>query len=185
MGIKQKIAIMIGIPMLALLLLVGLGWWSLKQLNGSMNHVVNDKFANLIDQDIVPLINEDMLPVINEDLSQLQGLQESIRLILEADRDAHQALIAEQQALTATGEAIEAADATNAENIGQVEDAPGAGGCELQCRRYEDALRRFRQVLRNQEGGHAQSGCAGPEHEQTRRSGCRCRGGTAGLHRDA
>ncbi len=121
MGIKQRITVMIGIPVLAMLLLVGLGWWSLKQLNGSMEYVVNDKFAVLIDQEITPLINEEMLPVINEDLAYLQGLQESIRLILEADRDAHQAVIAEKQALVASDDETEVADAANLENIQQVE----------------------------------------------------------------
>jgi len=121
MGIKQRISVMVGIPLLALLLLVGLGWWSLKHLNGSMKHVVDEKFAVLIDEEVTPLINEEMLPVINDDLPHLQGLQESIRLILEADRDAHQALIAERLALGAEGDQIDEADATNLENVGQVE----------------------------------------------------------------
>ena len=125
MGIKQRIAVMIAIPVLALLLLVGLGWWSLKQLTGSMNHVVEDEFVVLIDQEITPLISEDMLPVINEDLAYLQGLQESIRLILEADRDAHQAVIAEKMALVATEEETKVADATNLENVQQVETRMG------------------------------------------------------------
>jgi len=125
MSIKRKIAVTTAIPILAMLALAVLGWQSLRQLRGSMSHVVQDRFMVLIDQDITPLITQDMLPVINEDVVQIQGLTQSIQLILEADRDAHQAVIAEKMALVATEDQFQAADAANLENIQQIETRMG------------------------------------------------------------
>jgi methyl-accepting chemotaxis protein len=125
MSIKQKITATTAIPILAMLVLAVLGWQSLKQLQGSMSHVVQDRFMVLIDQEITPLITQDMLPVINEDVARIQGLTNSIQLMLEADRDAHQALIAEKTALVAGKEQLQTADATNLENIEQIEQRMG------------------------------------------------------------
>jgi methyl-accepting chemotaxis protein len=105
-----------------MLVLTGLGWQSLRQLRGSMTHVVEDQFMVLIDQEITPLIAQDMLPVINEDAARVQELTSSIQLILEADRDAHQAVIAEKMALVASEDQFQAADGTNLENIQQIEE---------------------------------------------------------------
>ncbi len=121
-GIKQRIIIMIAIPVVALLFLVGLGWWSLRQLTESMNEIVEEQFIVLIDKEISPLITNEMLPLINEDIVYVQGLEDSIRLILEADRDAHQAVIAEKMSLVATDEDVQAADTANLENIQQIEE---------------------------------------------------------------
>lgn len=125
MSIKRKITVTTAIPILAMLVLAVLGWQSLRQLRGSMDRVVQDQFMVLIDQEITPLITQDMLPVINEDVVQIQGLTESIQLILEADRDAHQAVIAEKMALVATDEQFTAADVANQENLQQIEKRMG------------------------------------------------------------
>ncbi len=123
MKIKQKIAVMVGLPVLFLFVLVGLGWWSLSGLTKSMNSIVNDQFLTLIDKEITPLIADEMLPLINEDIEHLLGLQDSIVLMLEADRDVHQAVIAEKMALVASEEAeVQAANQGNAENIQQARD---------------------------------------------------------------
>ena len=83
--------------------------------------MVNQQFVGLIEGEITPLIAEQILPVIDEDLVCLQELDRSLQLMLEADRDMHQALIAERVSLTAEGDVFAAADATNAENIGQAD----------------------------------------------------------------
>ncbi|MBN2476428.1 MAG: HAMP domain-containing protein [Pirellulales bacterium] len=123
MKIKHKIALMVGVPVLALALLVGVGWYGMGELKKSVNAIVNDNFLALIDRDIAPLISDEMLPLINEDIVELQALKQSIQLMLEADRDVHQAVIAEKMALAASGdEESKAADQQSLENIQQAED---------------------------------------------------------------
>jgi methyl-accepting chemotaxis protein len=123
MKIKQQIAVMVGFPVLFLIVLVILGWWALSGVVENLDVIVNDQFMALIDDDIAPLIRDEMLPLINEDVEHLQDLQESIRLMLEADRDVHQAVIAEKMALVASeDEEIAAADQANAENIQQAKE---------------------------------------------------------------
>ncbi|HYW80025.1 MAG TPA: methyl-accepting chemotaxis protein, partial [Thermoguttaceae bacterium] len=62
------------------------------------------------------------IPLINEDIVRLQKHRGSIEVMLEADRDVHQAVIAEKMAIAATtDEETETADATNLENIEQAE----------------------------------------------------------------
>ncbi|MBN1765800.1 MAG: methyl-accepting chemotaxis protein, partial [Sedimentisphaerales bacterium] len=122
-SIRKKIAVMVGIPVLSLVVLVGLGWWVLNQGNQNLDTVVNDQFMVLIDNDITPLITDDMLPLINEDIQRLQNLEASIKLLLEADRDVHQAVIAEKMALVAAGEEeSSAANQANQENIQQARE---------------------------------------------------------------
>ncbi|NLS93338.1 MAG: HAMP domain-containing protein [Planctomycetaceae bacterium] len=122
MSVKQKILTMVGLSVLASALLIVVGWQTLRTLTRNLDVIVNDEFLVLIDKEITPLIDDDMLPLINTDVARLQNLQRSIELMLEADRDVHQAVIAEKQALAAsTDEEIAAADAANLENIDQAE----------------------------------------------------------------
>ena len=122
MSIKRKIAVMIGIPMISIVLLIGIGGWSQNEITTNTNTIVNDQFLVLIDQDILPLIQDNMLPVINEDLVKIEGLRQSVALLLEADRDVHQAVIAEKMLLVASDEeSFNKEDASNLENIQQAE----------------------------------------------------------------
>ena len=87
-----------------------------------MDDIVNNEFVDLIDNEISPMISDDMLPLINDDVVHIQQLDDSVRLMLEADRDVHQAVIAEKMALAVTEESEKkAADKTNLENIQQAE----------------------------------------------------------------
>ena len=63
-----------------------------------------------------------MLPLINTDIARLQNLQQSIELMLEADRDVHQAVLSEKMALVAADETeAKTADEGNLENIDQAQ----------------------------------------------------------------
>jgi methyl-accepting chemotaxis protein len=123
MSVKHKIGALVGISAIALLAVVWLGWTSLQDTTSGLNRIVNDKFQGLIDKEIAPLIDDEMLPVINRDMPRIQALQQSITLLLEADRDLHQAVIAEKMATAAkTPQEQEKADKFNQENIGQAEE---------------------------------------------------------------
>jgi methyl-accepting chemotaxis protein len=120
MSIRRKIGGLVAIAIVAIAAIVGAGWDAMRTMTDGMNGIVHDQFLALIDNEITPLIREDMLPLINEDVVHLQGLQGSIALLLEADRDVHQAVIAEEMSLVADGDiGLKAADTANAENIEQ------------------------------------------------------------------
>lgn len=123
MNIKQKIICTVSICVAALMLSTALAWFNLRSVSDSVYAVIEDECLVLIDDEIVPLIENDMLPLINEDIALIGNLENSIKLMLEADRDVHQAVIAEKMALVASGEEqIKAADETNMENVQQAKD---------------------------------------------------------------
>ncbi len=123
MRISRKIQTLVGICLTAVLVLAGLGWYSLKGVSKSMHDIVHQEFLALLGENVTPLIEEEMLPLINEDVVRLQSLQKSVILMLEADRDVHQALIAERAALSADNpEAFEKVNNTSTENIQQAQE---------------------------------------------------------------
>lgn len=122
MRISHKITVLVGIATLAAGLLTAYGWRTMRDMSARMNVTVNNHCLGLIEREFNPLLRDDVLPLINEDLAQLQKRQESIVLMLEADRDLHQAVVAEKMALSAdAGEEFEALKKTSEENIGQAE----------------------------------------------------------------
>jgi hypothetical protein len=50
LAIRGRITLMIAIPIAALLLLAGIGRWSLKQQTGSMKQIVEEQLMDLIDK---------------------------------------------------------------------------------------------------------------------------------------
>lgn len=102
MSFNRKIIIIIGVPVISLFMLIAFGRWSLENITGDLRHIVDDQFAVLIEKQITPLISNEMLPLINEDIKRLQNLQKSIKLMMEADRDLNQAVIAEKMSLVAS-----------------------------------------------------------------------------------
>ena len=122
MSIKKKFVALVAIPVLTLIIVSGIGWWGLQNVTTEFGQVVHAEMVPLIDQDIMPLIEGDMLPLINEDIPHMTRLEKSITLMLEADRDAHQALIAEMLILAARDDkAATAAEQANKENIEQTQ----------------------------------------------------------------
>ncbi len=88
MTIRNKFIALTVLPILAFLLFTGVGWWTLNVMFGGAERI----------------IQEQMLPLVNGDVKELNNLQSSIKQILEADRDVHQALIGEKQSLVASNE---------------------------------------------------------------------------------
>ncbi len=89
MTIKMKLAITILVPMVALISLAVVGWFSLASASDATQRVVNDQF----------------LPLVKDDATYLaRHLAMGAMLVLEADRDVHQALLAEKAALASSDE---------------------------------------------------------------------------------
>lgn len=105
MSIKGKIGIIILIPIAVLVLLMVIGWWGMGGMAGDTREIVEDHFEPLI-----------------ESQNYISNLQGSIRLMLEADRDVHQARIAEKLALSADEDKMEQLIKDNSENIEQARD---------------------------------------------------------------
>ena len=99
LGIKVKFASMATVCAIIFTILIGVGWQSLNQSSDNLVDVVNEKFVVLIDEDVTPLIRDQILPLINHDIEKLLGLQKSIDFLHEADKDAHQTIIAEKMVL--------------------------------------------------------------------------------------
>jgi len=120
LSLNRKIMIIIGVPVISLFILIAFGQWALENLTQDLRHIVNDQFVVLIEKQITPLISNEMLPLINDDIVRLQNLQNSIKLMIEADRDLTQAVIAEKMSLVASEPPeIEAAKKASSENINQ------------------------------------------------------------------
>lgn len=125
---KGKIRGLVAIGCLSLVLLIGIGWATLSQQIAGLNEIVDDNFLVLIDEQISPLLEDEILPFLNEDLVKTQQMQGSILLMLDADRDAHQVLIAEMEAraLALTGattkEKYEQLVAAHEDNLAQIEE---------------------------------------------------------------
>lgn len=123
MNIKQKTKALIVVPMTALIVLVLTGWFGLRTIHSGLDSIINQQFLVLINDEMRPLIEEEMLPLINEDIVQIQHLQESVTLILEADRDVYQARIAEKMALVVSEtDEYAAVQKESEENIQQAQE---------------------------------------------------------------
>ena len=123
MSVRIRIAGMVGLCIVALVGIVLMGWQTLGGVTRGLNQIVHEEFLALIDHEITPLIENEMQPLINEDIAKLQGYRESIALMLEADRDVHQAFIAELNIANAKDDdAKKAASEANRENIEQARE---------------------------------------------------------------
>ncbi len=124
---KGKIGGLVATGCLALVLLMGMGWMTLTRQVKSLNDIVDNHFLMLIDEQITPLLQDEILPFLNEDLVKTQKMQGSILLLLDADRDAYQVLIAEMEARTLAlsdnpdPQLYEKFLAEHEENLGQID----------------------------------------------------------------
>ncbi|HOL90119.1 MAG TPA: hypothetical protein PK965_12960, partial [Anaerohalosphaeraceae bacterium] len=120
MVIQRKIGMLAIVPLAVLAVLSLITWQALRRTTQQFDQSVNQAFTALIDKEINPLIEETFLPLINKDIRQLQQMQESIALMLEADRDVHQALVAEKMALAASDtDELKTVETVHTENIDQ------------------------------------------------------------------
>ena len=122
MDIRKKIILLVAVFAVAMLACISAGVLFSEYLSGKTESIVKHEFNPLLDNNISPLLEKQMLPFINEDIPRLQALQNAIELILEADRDVHQTLIAEKQALFASPEEMPDIIKTHLENIQQAEE---------------------------------------------------------------
>ncbi len=121
MSLNGKFAVMVVIPLAATVTLIGLGIWTLRTATSGLKEIVDRQFVVLLDGQIRPLIDDEMMPLIQTDVVRIQQLDKSLQLMLEADRDMHQALIAERLAASADPGKRAEADAANQENIAQAD----------------------------------------------------------------
>ncbi len=105
MNINRKFTAIAGVPLVGIVMFVALGWGSMQYLSGKTDHLMRDL--------VFPLVTQRMVT--------LNDLQSSIKNMLEADRDLHQAKIAEKEALVASEEEeFKKASQASMDNIGQV-----------------------------------------------------------------
>ncbi len=123
MGINVKMVLMTGVSILLLISVSILGVFELRVLRSDLDQVVRREFVPLIDQQMIPLLKEDVLALVNGDFPKVAELNTGWILMLEADRDVYQALVAEKEALeSASPEMLAKADKDNTDNIGQAEE---------------------------------------------------------------
>ncbi len=104
MSLRGKMLGLAGIPIIGLLVLVGVGGVKLLGL------------GRVADQ----LVQQEVVPLVDVEMRQINELNGSIALLLNADRDAHQALIAEKMILSADNpEDRTRLDRDNRENLDQ------------------------------------------------------------------
>jgi len=107
MSIRKKFIFLVSIPAIAISVLVAMGGVDMQKLS----------------HDASVVYEENVHPLVQEDMVMLNNLQASIILVLEADRDVHQAKIAEKAALVASSDKEFAdADKSHKENIQQARD---------------------------------------------------------------
>ena len=122
MKISTKIAFLSILSLAALLILSRMGWWTVNEQNTNLKNIT-DSNLKLIDSEIIPMIEKEFFPLIDQDVKQLNDMQKSIQLMLEADRDAHQAVMAEKAILVAANEdETKSATQTSLENIEQLKN---------------------------------------------------------------
>jgi methyl-accepting chemotaxis protein len=101
-------AVMVVVPLIAAIALTVLGWRELGASVNGMNHIVEDQFLPIVDVNVKRAVEE---------------IGVAQKLVLEADRDVHQAVIAEKMALVATSEEDSiAAAASSRENVDQARE---------------------------------------------------------------
>ena len=88
MSLKRHLYFWASAPILAILVLVAVSW----------------SLANGIMRETDALVDNHFKPLIEKDIHRLLGLEKAIKLILQAEVEAHQVLIAEKAMLTAEGE---------------------------------------------------------------------------------
>ncbi|HNY26700.1 MAG TPA: methyl-accepting chemotaxis protein [Candidatus Sumerlaeota bacterium] len=119
MSINKKMAGMVVLNIVILLGLFLIGRHEMSSQKTLMNNLVQEQFLPLIDKDVLPLL-EETKTLINDDFPWVARHNTSWILMLEADRDVHQALIAEKDALSATTpDDLVKAGKDNSDNIEQ------------------------------------------------------------------
>jgi methyl-accepting chemotaxis protein len=104
MSIKKKIALMVAVPVLAIIVLGVIGGRGMSTTQAGLETISNKLVYDLLNKDIKPLLNDQMLPLINEDIPMLRGLEKSIRLLYAMQGAVTQAVIVEKMCLVSSEE---------------------------------------------------------------------------------
>lgn len=106
MTIKSKlVSVVIGV-VFAFSFICWFGWAEMKSISSTLRDVMT----------------KDLAPIVNEDIPRLNSLNKSVELILNADRDAYQALVAEINLTSSVHEDPTGLIESHADNLGQVYD---------------------------------------------------------------
>ena len=123
MRLRTKAYLRIGFIVLLMGTVSAVGWYALATLDRALHDVAEHRIPTLVEQKINPLVDEQVASLMTKELPEVAGRYESIALMLNADRDMYQALVAEREALAAsTPEAWEKAKQASEENLGQAEE---------------------------------------------------------------
>lgn len=106
MTIKAKLLGVVVGGLLILSFICGFAWLQMSSMSGTL--------AAVMEEDLEPIVTEE-IPLVN-------GLNASIALILNADRDAYQAALAENMLINATEADRDALSASHRVDVGQVGD---------------------------------------------------------------
>ena len=132
MSIKAKISLLAAVPLLGMIVLLAVGLQTLSSVDKG-RHVFFD---------------EAFVPIVNIEIPDLLENQNAIALVLNADRDAHQAVIAERAAIITAQEEndenYKKADAENLENINQVEERMAKASASFKMDEMKSVYKQFR-----------------------------------------
>ena len=104
MSIRARVVSLVAISVVALGLLIAVGWRGMAAMRGGMDGLVQTK----------------LLPLVNEDVQGLMQLEQSIEFLLNADRDAYQATLAQKNGLAAGAAGMAEFDESRKDNYAQV-----------------------------------------------------------------
>jgi methyl-accepting chemotaxis protein len=110
---KLRSLLIVAAPTAAIAAVVWIGWLGMARQGALADAMVAERIGPLVREGIDPLADQD-LPAVSSEL-------DTVQLLLEADRDAYQALVAEKMSLNATDEEWPACDRASSENLAQAE----------------------------------------------------------------
>ncbi len=131
MSLRMKLLLLVALPICVFVGVLLFATQVLQRGQDSSEELVEQEFMPLLDEELLPLLEErllptitnDLLPLLSHDFQQIEASQERVKLMLEADRDAHQSLIAQ---LLMSQQYDAALLATHGENIAQVKQRMAA-----------------------------------------------------------
>ncbi|MCK6488428.1 MAG: methyl-accepting chemotaxis protein [Planctomycetes bacterium] len=110
---KLRSLLTIAAPTAAIAAVAWVGWLAMARQGALTEALVTERIGPLVRDGIDPLADQDLPGVVAE--------LDTVQLLLEADRDAYQALVAEKMALSASEEEWPACDKSSSENLAQAE----------------------------------------------------------------
>ena len=116
MTIRTKILVTVLIPVAGLLLFLGFNSYQMTKVTMEVEATVNDVF----------------IPIVKNDIPEITGSNGAIALLLNADRDAYQAYLAQVEAMeTVDDDRLSQLDADNLDNINQVQERVGKSSAQF------------------------------------------------------